>query len=348
MTGQNYDLAFDKGRVNLAVVYKDIAPDPDFCLGMSVGALQIVKVLRGQGVEAHLWGIKTQDDLGRNVESSKPSHVAVLAPWVESDYFRKLASENPNVNFLCSSHSNPGFLQVDTRGTELLRSYIRLQHVTWNFGVSGNSARFAKWLTRVYGAECTHLPNLYELHGGVPSRTSWNGGPLRIGTFGAIRQLKNFMTAAAAALELAASLRCHLEFWMSQDTTAGSANIQNSITEMFKDLPSAKVMRLGWLSWPRFVQFIGTMHLVLHPSYTETFSVVTADAISKGVPVVASDAVEWLPDHWKASSDDPSAIARVGRHLLQDPHTASEGWEALSKNNEMGVAAWKKWLSGRP
>jgi hypothetical protein len=87
------------------------------------------------------------------------------------------------------------------------------------------------------------------------------------------------------------------------------------------------------------------MHLLLQPSYTESFNMVTADGVAEGVPSVVSHAIDWVPDHWKASMDDVLDIARVGRYLLTDPYAPQEGLDALKSHNTEGLKAWQAFLS---
>jgi glycosyltransferase involved in cell wall biosynthesis len=86
------------------------------------------------------------------------------------------------------------------------------------------------------------------------------------------------------------------------------------------------------------------MHLVLQPSYTESFNVVTADAIAEGVPVVTSDAINWVPTHWQACADEPRDVARVAEQLLRDPNAARDGRAALERFIELGVSGWIRFL----
>ena len=85
------------------------------------------------------------------------------------------------------------------------------------------------------------------------------------------------------------------------------------------------------------------MDLLIHPSYTESFSMVTADGVSQGIPVVGSYAIPWLPEIWKADSDDAIAIAEVGLHLLNQG--AGEGIQSLRKHNGWALKHWKKFLT---
>ena len=69
------------------------------------------------------------------------------------------------------------------------------------------------------------------------------------------------------------------------------------------------------------------MHLLMQPSYTESFNVVTADGVAEGVPSVVSDAIDWAPDNWKAPVDDAHAMARRGQETADEPMGAAPGTE---------------------
>jgi len=86
------------------------------------------------------------------------------------------------------------------------------------------------------------------------------------------------------------------------------------------------------------------MHLLIQPSYTESFCMVVGDGIAEGVPSVVSEAIDWAPQHWQADSDDVFDIARAGRHLLSDCHAAHDGLQSLKHYVEKGVTFWKTYL----
>ena len=83
----------------------------------------------------------------------------------------------------------------------LVREGVELERTTWNFRVAANNERLVNWLTDAYRVPATWVPNLYHLdHTASATRDHYKGGTLRIGAFGATRPLKNFMTAAGAAV----------------------------------------------------------------------------------------------------------------------------------------------------
>jgi hypothetical protein len=86
------------------------------------------------------------------------------------------------------------------------------------------------------------------------------------------------------------------------------------------------------------------MHVLLQPSFTESFNVVTADGIAAGVPTVTSDAIEWVPSTWQASADDAGEVARIGEYLLRSPMAVEDGRGALASYVASGLRAWRDFL----
>jgi len=166
---------------------------------------------------------------------------------------------------------------------------------------------------------------------------------IKIGSFGAIRPLKNQLTACAAAISISKYLKRPTEFHLSAGREEGGGNIVlGAIQQMSQDVPNFKLVLDGWCGWPDFLKTVADMDLLIHPSYTESFNMVTADAVAQGIPVVGSEAIHWLPSSWKADSDDAVALARVGLNLLVEG--AHDGIKALKAHNEFGLENWKKFL----
>ena len=327
------------------MAYKNFAANKNIShIGLGVAALTTAKMLRYQGITAEVWPIVNAGDL-RSRLNDTISHVIVSAPWIPSVEWLRMTGDFPNIRFAVNCHSNVGFLQADTYGVKLVREAMEIERSTWNFHVAGNSRKFCRWVRDAYEVPCMYLPNLYHLDSDrVPARPLYQSGTLRIGAFGATRPLKNFMSAAAAALEIASRLRTDLELWVSSGRTEGGSGVLDAVRAMLNGLPNVKLMEAGWQSWPAFRTTVRHMHLLMQPSYTESFNMVTADGIAEGVPSVVSEAIDWAPHHWKAAVDDVWDIARVGRTLLTDRLAAEDGLNALKNHNVDGLKAWHSFL----
>lgn len=330
--------------VSLLQAYKNFAANQNIShIGLGVAALNNQKVLRSLGVKADVQPIVDVAALTASLEKQPRTHVVISAPWIPTRDLQRLTMTHPETQFFVNCHSNVGFLQADRNGVKLFREGIELECGSHNFHMAGNSRRFVDWVRNAYGAPCTYLPNLYYLNGFTPHAHVYlpSDGPLRIGCFGATRPLKNILSAAGAALEVARDLRRPLEFWLSAGRTEGGGDlIMSAVQNLIGGLPGVTLKLNGWQTWPNFRQLISTMHLLLQPSYTESFNMVTADGIAMGVPSVVSDAIDWAPDYWKADVDDVMDIARTGKLVLAHRNAAHDGMQALVAHNTHGAAAW--------
>ena len=342
-------------KVRLIMGYKNFAAQKGIShIGLGVSGLNTTKVLQKNGITAEVVPLRTVDDLYRYLEKDRSitwpghvrvSHVVISAPWIETRDFRHLCEIFPDVHFAVLSHSNVGFLQADPKGMRLIREAADLQLYYPNFHLAGNCPEFALWIKKSYERPCELLPNLYNLDNDkVPKKSRFDGRVLRIGCFGAVRPLKNTMTAAAAALQLSTEYDVPTEFWISSNRVEGGAGC---VVEAIKEMLAGTKCILKtnpWQPWPEFREFMKTLHLHLQTSYTESFNITVADAISVGVPSVVSTAIDWAPKSWLADSDDVEDVVRVGKSLLQRPNTAIEGILALQKYIADGLEEWKEFL----
>ncbi len=333
--------------MNIVLAYKNFAADRNIShIGLGVACINSAKVLRREHIKAAVWPIVSAQDLRERLTNSPTQHVVISAPWLPTLELQKLSNDFADTQFAVNCHSNVGFLQADSNGVKLVRELMDLELSTHNVHLGGNSRRFCRWVNSAFQAPCTYLPNLYWLDEHIPSsRAPFCQGPLRVGVFGATRPLKNLMSAAGAALEIARTLRTPLELWLSAGRAEGGGEtVLAAVNEMLSGLPDVKLVLNGWQTWPQFRKVVGHMHLLLQPSYTESFNMVTADGVAEGVPSVVSDAIDWAPEHWKAEVDDVLDIARVGTGLLHDTRAVEDGLKALKHFTTDGVHAYRDFL----
>jgi hypothetical protein len=336
--------------MSVVLAYKNFAANRNIShIGLGVAAINTAKVLKEHGIKTEVWPILSAADLTQRLQAAKEpiDNVIISAPWIPSTELQALGNNFPNVDFSVNCHSNVGFLQADRNGVKLMREVMELEAGSSNIHLAGNSRRFCDWIRFAFSSPCAYLPNLYYLHDEpIPPARVFDGGVLRIGVFGATRPLKNLMSAAGAALEIARTLRVPLELWLSAGRAEGGGEVVlGAVTEMLNGLPNVTLKMNGWQTWPQFRRTVGHMHLLLQPSYTESFNMVTADGVAEGVPSVVSSAIDWAPEDWKADVDDVLAISHVGRRLLFDTCAARDGLHALHKYVKQGVASYKEFFT---
>ncbi len=334
--------------MSVVLAYKNFAANRNIShIGLGVAAINTAKVLIENGIPTAVWPILNAEDLRSRLQARPAEQVIISAPWIPSVELQSLANQFPETQFSVNCHSNVGFLQADRNGVKLVREMMELETGSANIHLAGNSRRFCEWIRFAFGAPCLYLPNLYYLNNEpVPPSRPFGGGTLKVGVFGATRPLKNLMSAAAAALEISRSLRSQLELWVSAGRTEGGGEVVlGAVKEMLSGLPGVNLVLNGWQTWPQFRKTVGSMHLLLQPSYTESFNMVTADGVAEGVPSVVSSAIDWAPDDWKADVDDTLDIARVGRRLLFDHMAAADGRRALVSYVADGLNSYKQFFN---
>jgi hypothetical protein len=340
----------NKETAHVLVFYRNFLARGGSCfchIGLGVNALHTCRVLRKHKVRADPFGVWLPKDIADQLaKTPTATHAIIEAPWVAAGNMANLMQAHPHVHFICRNHSQIGFLQVEAGAIKMIRDYFHLQDGALNFTFSANNARFCDYAEKAYRGRCEYLPNLYDLSrvDRKPPHCHQHGAPLRISSFGSLRLLKNHTTAVAAAQLIARSRNSGLDFYVSTNREEHGRGVLQAIRNMLVGLPGVRLIENGWQSWSEFRHTVAHMDLCLQPSFTETFNIVSADACAEGVPVVGSDAIEWLPRHWQADVDSAEDIARVGNALLSDRFAAAEGMRSLERYMHHSVATWLRYL----
>jgi hypothetical protein len=338
--------------VHVALVFKDFSTWlKTSCVGLNIAGHTTATALKKHGIDANVFPVKNNVDLVNLIDKYKEktglplTHVVIYAPWITVYDLKALLEHFNYIRCLILSHSNVGFLQADHLGVELLRHYIDLTQVYPNLQVGGNSYKFVKWLNNAFDVEGILLPNLYPLAKGTKMKPAWDDiSPIKIGIFGSPRPQKNFMSAVGAAILIQRKLGVDVEIHMNADVEDVNNPVTVAIAQMLEGLDHIKLVIHTWADWLDFIQIVGDMDLLLQPSYTESFNMVTADGISVGVPSVASSAIYWAPPCWKAEVDDCNDIAETGIRLLSSSKLRREGLSALKIYNDKSLSHWLEFL----
>jgi hypothetical protein len=349
----------DTTRAHIVIFYRNFQLKPvagKGCvphshIGLGVSAMHTAKVLRKHHIKTDVFGVWLSKDIENRLRELGDcvTHAVIEAPWVGLKEMEDLLYQFPHVHFIVRSHSQVGFLQVEAGAVQLLRDYALLEDSTLNFSIAANSQRFCEFMELTYRVNCLYLPNLYDLERvhRHEYRCHKSGQTLRVGSFGAIRLLKNHSTAAAAALMLARMRDSNLEFYMNVNREEHGNGVLHAIRNLFKDLPWAKLIEVPWQPWGSFRQTVAHMDICFQVSATETFNIVTADAAAEGVPSVIGEAIDWLPREWVANIDDAQEIARIANHLLSDPRAGRKASHALEVYICNATKVWLDYLNNK-
>lgn len=304
------------------------------------------------------------NSIDKEVHKFHPDICILDALWYTPTKLLELQELWPEVLFVVRVNSKIPFLALEGMSIGWMKKYAEnnIHTLEENVLLSANNQDTARDLTDVE-IPTIYLPNLYPdivaPTGTMLSRISdevrftLNIVPgaahrrmdIHIGCFGAIRPLKNQLIQAVAAIMFAEKhdLLLHFHINASRVEQKGEEPLKN-IRALFHG-SKHKLVEHGWLSHVDFLKLIKSMDLAMQVSYTESFNIVTADAVSQLVPVVVSPDISWMPDICKA---DPNStldiIDKIETLFKHKSYVINQTIQSLKKYNKQSLREWFDFL----
>lgn len=309
----------------LRQVYSDTCPEPLTSSGLYNSARFVSEMLNGFEIPSHVVQVVDNNCIDRELtkyaqrKGHVPTHVFIEALWVVPSKFHVLTVLYPNTKWVVRIHSDAPFLSGEGMALDWIFEYLTHRNVY----VAFNSRRKYKEMCRLVSwkqqGKLLYLPNYY------PYDVDYDRPPapaplmyLNVGCFGAIRPLKNHLNQAYAAIRVAERLGCFLNFHINATRLEGggaASGALRNLRALFAQAPSKrKLIEHGWLPHRQFLELMRTMHLSMQVSFSETFNIVTADAVVSRVPVVVSDEVSWVSGLYRAN---PTCVNDIAKHALR-------------------------------
>jgi len=273
--------------------------------GMLNSAKFIADMLISSGHDAEVITVIDNNFIDREVRARKPTHVFIEGYWVVPEKFPILKRLHPHVKWIVRCHSEMPFLAQEGIALDWTFNY-------WKDGiaVAGNSPRICselKVMARESGVGSEEkighlvplLPNYYPCCEHFSHDPNESDNYINIGCFGAIRPLKNQLIQAIAAIEFANHHKKKLRFHVNQGRIElyGQNPVKN-LRALFFHAKDHTLAEHDWMGHEEFMRIITKMDMCMQVSFSETFNIVTADAVNVGCPVVASKEITWLHPIW--------------------------------------------------
>lgn len=334
--------------------------------GMYNSAKFVSDMLDKSGINSEVVIVVDNNAIDREVARFKPTHVFIEGIWVVPEKFAVLKRLHPKVKWIIRCHSEIPFLAQEGNAINWIFEYMK--HGVY---VSGNSPRVNQTLQSVVGGSLqlepedlaeqmpllpNYYPTKYNSHQGHTKFTCREEPQtFRIGCFGAIRPLKNQLMQAVAAVEFAKSRGTGLEFHLNSGRVEQKGENQlKNIRSLFKQLSESygegptgfKLVEHPWMDHKTFKKLLITMDLCMQVSMSETFNIVTADAISVGTPTVVSDEVIWGSSKTWAKTTDINNIVDTLDYVWEHRRTvAHESFECLQFYSAESKRQWVEYLT---
>lgn len=287
--------------------------------GMSSGlmnsARMVKEMLNLNGHESKLVQVVDNNCIDREVTLFKPDVVIIEAFWVVPEKFQLLNKLHPSVKWIIRNHSNIPFLAQEGMIMNWATKCVRVPNVflATNTKQSLNDLKVAvaeKYNSTppIAAAKVIYFPNYYVQE----VERCWrykSDSTLDVGCFGAIRPLKNHLVQAIAAIDYAQQAGKKLKFHVNSGRQeSGGMPVLHNLRGLFDGNRHSQLVEHTWKPHAEFVKVIASMDVSTQVSFTETFNIVTADAVTMGVPVVVSPDVFWIHNRYHA---DPTSSTDV-------------------------------------
>jgi len=254
--------------------------------GLFNSAKFVVDMLRDNGVDAELVTVVDNNGIDKEVTEFRPDVVIVEALWVVPEKFDILKNLHPNVKWIVRLHSYVPFLASEGVAVSWVFEYIkRGVYVAFNDKRARETFKEAAGSSRGF----LYLPNYYPE---TRYDSEFKHPALHIGCFGAIRPLKNHLEQAMAAISYANNKSKELHFYVNSRVEQGGEEVLKNLRSLFANTQHT-LKELPWLERRAFLVTMSKMDLAMCVSFTETFCLTAADAVSVYTPLLCSSQVPW-------------------------------------------------------
>jgi hypothetical protein len=328
-------------------------PYGSFSSGLYNSVKFINDMLLDHHVESSMVEVNDNNDIDREVTKARPDIVVVEALWVVPSKFEVLTKLHPNVTWVVRIHSEMPFISNEGIAMDWLFGYAKYEKVVIAPNTERMCTDIANMLSSKYGHhyledKIVYLPNYYVMESPNQKLNS-DDSVINVGCFGAIRPLKNQLLQALAAIEFAKKAKKRLRFHINASRVEQGNNVLKNIRNLFANLDPFhfELVEHGWLNHDDFLRVIAQMDISLQLSFSETFNICTADAISQNVPVVVSPEIFWVTKLFQTSPTSIKQIVEKMSKALTCKHFGTYyNKKTLKKYNSRSKVIWLDYLNG--
>lgn len=324
--------------------------------GLFNSAKMVVEMLEKQGVPVKLVHVVDNSFIHRELVEFKADVVVIEAFWVVPEKFDELRQVCPNVKFVVRNHSETPFLAQEGIAFDWMMKYFDKPNVI----MTSNATRMHRETRLLYslahpGADevtirrkVAYLPNYYTIDETPNEHYVCDNEVIDIGCFGAIRPLKNQLLQAIAALEFADRLGKRLRFHVNgKRIEMNGDQVMKNLRLLFTHFPQHELVEHPWMPHGEFKRLVASMDIMMQVSFSETFNIVAADAVSQNVLTITSPEVAWSNEDVQAdptsSRDITIVMDNAWATKLEDP-CWNPSLHGLHRYNEKSIKEWLHFL----
>jgi glycosyltransferase involved in cell wall biosynthesis len=309
--------------------------------GLFNSARFVERMLNSEGYETDIVHAIDNNEIDRLVSRFKPDICIIEAFWVVPEKFEILHKLHPKIKWIIRNHSATPFMANEGVAMDWSIRYMNYKNVF----LCCNDIRTHNEIKEIISSaevqnNVYYLPNFYP-YDFFPREKPAITDTINISCFGAMRPLKNHLIQAAAAIKYAERNKLKLRFHVNGTRIEMKGEpIVHNLQKMFKLLPKHELVEHEWLSHQDFWKLLREMDVSLQVSYTETFNIVTADAVVNDIPVVTSPDIKWINYLSYADPNDSESIVQAMERVLKLDETRIFNLDGLKKFSETSRDIW--------
>jgi len=316
----------------------------------------VANILKKNNIEVKVVQVVDNNDIDREVSNFKPTHCFIEALWVVPDKFKELSKLHPNVNWFVRLHSMIPFLATEGISFQWLNEYMELRKQGIKISIACNNKQVYDELSDLY-KYVVYTPNIYKIRDEYfvnintkpDIETITGNNILNVGSFGALRILKNHVQQAIWAIKFANESKKTLYFHINvtEHEIGEGIPILKNLRNLFKNT-NHKLVEHSWMSHDDFLQVVKQMDFGMQLSFTETYCIVAADFVFCGIPIIVSEEINFINKKSTVNISFPDEIIKAMYLCVNSSEISKlnkQNLQLLNKSNEDAEKEWLNFLS---
>lgn len=321
--------------------------------GLYNSSTNVANMLNANGFHAEVEFVIDGNYIDSVVHQKRPNFVILEAIWCPPNKFNELVPLHPYVTWIIRVHSETPFIANEGHAYQFLFEYLTKPNVYLAFNSQNIYNEFLELVSPSLKHRILYLPNHYE---GVTTSTpsiSPQPNTINIGCFGAIRPMKNHLIQGVASILYANKKQKNLNFHINAGRIEQRGeNPLKNLRALFQQFPQHTLVEHPWMPHEEFVNVIASMDVCLQVSFSETFNIVTADAVVNNIPIVVSKEVKWINRLFYADVTNSKTIVdkiekMIDATALQKNRFTTLNKIGLKRYNNNAKRVWIKFLTTR-
>tara|TARA_R100000951_G_scaffold8193_1_gene7454 strand:- start:20336 stop:21379 length:1044 start_codon:yes stop_codon:yes gene_type:complete len=278
--------------------------------------------------------------------------IIIEALWVTPDKMKELICIHGERKWIVRVHSRFEFLAQDGIALDWLLTYDPNVKIAFNNRKAANTFdTFQRAKSPYLGhSKVLWLPNIYypnklrcDLQDNLFPYSPWLDDGIKIGIFGAHRELKNTLNQVMAAINYGDALGKNTTIYVND---VGDPEIIKNLKAINEHTGvCSQIEFVDWMTHDEFLNFVMHMDVGLQVSFSESYNIVAFDFIYCDKPILTSTFMECTNKGSRSLPDERSIRKGIARVLRFRGIRAWLNRRKLARVNKIGTYQWNKVMS---